>query len=153
MRADMTKNEAKQALKNLEKTVTIKTLDGEKEYSFVLLKRKDAARIFHNTLLAIAGAFSELVKSGDAPESSDLLKALQTLDFSTVWDLGETLLANVIIDKEEIDFEEYFGENPSELYIAIWNAIQINYPKVFTILREKLTGSAIAEKMKDLNLD
>lgn len=150
MRENMTKNEAKQALKNLDQTATIKTLDGEKEYNFVLLKRKDAARIFHNTLLVIAGAFAELVKAEEKPDTKDILKALQTVDFDTVWDLGETLLNGVMINKHEIDFEDYFGENPSELYIAIWNAIQINYPKVFTMLREKLSGSVIVETMKDL---
>jgi hypothetical protein len=150
MREDMTKSEAKQALNSFEHTAKVKTLDGEKEYNFVLLKRKDAARVFHNTLLAIAGAFSELIKSGEDTKPEDMLKAIKTLEFDTVWDLGETLLAGVVIDRQEIDLEDYYGENPSELYLAIWYAIQANYPKVFTKLRERLTGSSFAESMTDL---
>lgn len=150
MQPEISKAEARAKLKSLERTVTVKTLDGDKVYNFVLLKRKAAARVFHNTLLVLASAFAELAKSGAKIKPEDILKALNTIDFDTVWGLAEILLADVIIDNDEIDLEEYYGDNPSEIYIAIWHGIQVNYPKVFTMIREKITGSDLSEKVKDL---
>jgi len=146
----MTKEEAKEQLKRHQSTVKVKTLDGEKEYNFVLLKRREAAEVFHNTLLVLAGALSEVVKSGDNTDF-DLGKALQALDFSVLWDLATKLLSGAMVDGNELgELEEssYFEEQPEELYIAVWHAIQANYPRVFSKIRERLSGSSIAETMK-----
>ena len=146
----MSKEEAKAQLQRHQRTIKVKTLEGEKEYNFVLLKRKEAAEVFHNTLLVVAGAFSELVKA-DKSKPEDLLIAMKTFDFDTLWSLAEKLLRGVMIDGSEIgDLEEtsYFEEQPEELYIAVWHGIQVNYPKVFSKIRERLIGSSFAETMK-----
>jgi hypothetical protein len=140
-------------------TVEIKTLEGTKKYAFQLLTRRDAAEVFHNSiqtiLKAIAGVDLGAMQKGDVSVDS-LVKGLSSVDFDTVWGLGEKLLRFVQIDGEEIaDINEsdYFGENPEELYLAIVYAVKVNYPKVFSKLRKALQGFGLAEMLKKADPD
>jgi hypothetical protein len=124
--------------------VEVKTLDGVKRYSFQLLTRKEAVKVFHQSLQAvlttIAGVSMDELTKGKSLAVDDIARALAQLDFDLVWDLGESLLKFVQIDLQEIDFEDYYGEHPTELYIAIVQGIRVNWPEVFSKVRGLLKG-------------
>jgi len=136
--------------------VTIKTLDGEKNYNFIALKRKDAAEVFHSTLITIVSAIAEISKAkNDSDRTAAIFRAVKLLDFDTFWSLAEKLLKFVVIDDVEIkDINEtdYFEENPEELYLAVFHAILENYPKVFIKLREKLKDLDLPGEIKNLGI-
>lgn len=122
---------------------TVKTFEGEKEYIFCALVRKDAARVFHNTLTTLISAVADVAVSKGESQTDAVFKAIKTLDFDTVWDLAEVLLRFAILDGEEIqDLNEtdYFTDRPEELYLAVFHAVMLNYPKVFLKLGEVVKG-------------
>ena len=110
----------------------IKNLAGEEvEYNFVALRRKEAMRVFHNSLTSILGAIGEV---SDLTDTS-IFRALKSIEFDVVWDLAESLLNQVIIDGTEItDINEtdYFNDKQDEFYLAIGYALKLNYPDIFT---------------------
>lgn len=133
----------KKDMTNTEAEVTFKSFFGEEvTYNIVLLKRKKAAMTFHTSVQALLGSFGNI----DKMEGASFLKAVEGLDFEKVWSLGETLLDQCLVNGEEIDFEDYFGERPVELYQAIAQALLLNYPDVFTRARSVL--AAMKERFK-----
>lgn len=115
---------------------TIKGLDGlEKEYVFNKLHGKQASKVFHEACLVVVPIlFSGLDLSDNM---SALAYKLKDVSFDDVWDLAENLLSFVIIDGTEIrdiNKSDYFGENPDELYIAVYHAVKLNFPKIFNNL-------------------
>jgi len=133
----MTDNAFKQALSGIQKQVPVKTLDGEKLYTFRLLKMREAHRIYHKTVSVILAAIAHAA-GGEGPAAK--LEAIRALDFDTLWDLARSLLCGckiipnpenpdmfVIID--DMDTCHYFESEPEELYIAIYHALKVNYPK------------------------
>lgn len=135
-----------------QKRVMVPTPDGPKEYIFEILHRKDAAKAFHNTLISIASALGSAI--GSDPKNigaQDLLRAVSALDFDSVWDLACIFLKGCVINGVEIpDLEEsdYFQDKNLELYSALWSAINANFPSVFSLIRERIKGSAFAEMAK-----
>lgn len=124
-----------------------------KVYKFVPLKRKEAAEVFHNTLLAILSVVGNSTTEKESSGLQSIMAALKGIDFETFWSLAEKLLAFVIIDNEEIkDINEtdYFNENPEELYLAVFHAILSNYPSVFGKLQGILKDSIPLKEMNDL---
>jgi len=114
---------------------------GIKRYSIVPLKRKEAVRVFHRSLQGVLGALG-------TGGSIDFASVAKQLDFDLVWDLSSSLLRHVMIDEVEVDLEEYFAANPLEMYLATVEAIQRNWPGVFSGLLGGLgeTGPAPQEK-------
>lgn len=132
--------------------VKVKTLEGVKDYNFLLLKRKKAAKVFHESLSVIVRAVSELAMANKKFDVSKIGQAISALDFETLWGLGEDLLAFVIIDGEEIEDinkTDYFTDRPEELYVAIYNAIAVNYPKVFLKLKGAASAFGLQDKLKE----
>jgi hypothetical protein len=136
--------------------VQAQTLTGKKEYRFVPLKRKDAACVFHNTLLTLVSALADVSGQVSAEDrTAAFLRALKTLDFDTLWALAEKLLRFSILDNEEIkdiNETEYFDEKPEELYLAVFHAIVENYPGFFGKIRQALSGFDLSEQMAKLDL-
>jgi len=136
--------------------VDVKTLEGIKKYSFIALRRKEAARVFHGVLEVVVVAIAKAAESGnEAERTGAILDAIKTLDFDTFYDLARTLLRFVVIDGEEIaDIEksDYFTERPEELYIATVYAILENWPKLFSRVRERLAGFDPSDAIEKLNL-
>jgi len=135
---------------------TVKTLEGEKEYIFQALIRKDAARVFHNVLTAVVSAVADIAVAEGASQTDAVFKAIKTLDFDTVWDLAEVLLKFSFLDGTEIkdlNDTDYFTDRPEELYLAVFHAVQLNYPKVFLKLKETLSGSGLQGILQGLNRD
>jgi len=136
----MSKRKIKKDMTNTEATVTFKSFFGDDvTYNIVLLKRKKAAMVFHNSVQALLGSFGNI----DKMEGASFMKAVDGLDFEKCWSLGGTLLDQCMVNGEEIDFEDYFGERPVELYQAMGHALLLNYPDVFTRAR------AVMTKMKE----
>lgn len=117
---------------------TVKTLDGEKVYTFRLLRQREAARIFHETVSVLLTAFASAM-GGDAAAKID---AIKSVDFDTFWDLAAALLKGCIIRPridtpdffitvEDLNTCEYFDDAREELYIAVYYALVANYPKSF----------------------
>jgi hypothetical protein len=134
--------------------VKVKTLDGEKEYVFLALVRKDAAEVFHGVLTALISAVAGISVSDEENKIDAVFKALNTLDFDTVWSLGEKLLRFAILDGVEIkdlNDTDYFDDHPEELYLAIFHAVMLNYPKVLLKVREALSGSGLPDLKALLN--
>ena len=113
-------------------------------YKFVPLKRKQAAKVFHNTLFAILSTLSGVSSNKDS-----LSSALNNLDFDTFWSLAEDLLQFVIIDNEEIDINDtdYFEDKPEELYLAVYHAVIKNWPGVFGKIQEVMKDSNFLKKL------
>lgn len=143
----------KTGVKGADLVARIKGLDGvEKEYRFVPLTRRDAVQVFHESLQVILRAISgasgalQVDKTSLRKSTIEPLKALEGLsrvDFETVWALAEKLLAWVVIDGEtfeDINQTDYFGDNPDEIYLAVYHAVSLNYPKVFSGLPGLLAG-------------
>ncbi len=116
---------------------TVKTLDGEKLYTFRLLRKKDAARIYHRTVSVLLSAIAQAVGDGGPAAKIEAIKAI---DFDTFWDLASTLLKDCfirpnsdnpdhIITIDSLDDAEYFDDEREELYIATYYALKANYPK------------------------
>lgn len=110
-----------------------KTLDGKtRKVDLIPLRRKEAARVFHETLVVILHGISGATKENPG---RILTEAINALSFDKLYELGNTLLKDAIIDGEEIrnlDDTEIFEENPEELYIVLFHAIKENYPNFFT---------------------
>lgn len=130
---------------------TIKNLEGkEKKYFLQPLRRKDAAFVAHNFLRALLKGLSGINQrkmKGDGQAA--LLQALSDIDFDLLWGLAEVMLRystikqgkdNPIIEIEDLNETDYFDENPEELYLAVFNGIKENFPKVFTKVRGLLGG-------------
>jgi hypothetical protein len=129
----------------------VKTLEGEKEYVFCALVRKDAARVFHNTLSAVVSAVAGISASSDEDKADAVFKAINTLDFDTLWGLAEVLLKFAILDGESIEDlndTDYFNERPEELYLAVFHAVLLNWPSVLLKVREALSGSGLPDQLK-----
>ena len=122
--------------------------DGEKLYKFRILTRREAARVFHNSIKLILKALSGL--SGD-DKSTKIVEAIDSLDFDHVWNLAKVLLKNCIISPNmenpqhmitisNLDETDYFDDCREELYIALYYSLKANYPKSFSRVAEKLQG-------------
>jgi len=124
--------------------IKFKTLDDrEVEYQLTPLKRKEAALVFHNTLVVVLKAMGEV--SADEDKQGALLKALDVLDFETVWGLASKLLRNSIIKSDKgfvevknLDECDYFTDRPDEMYLAIFHAVKANFPKFFSGMMAKV---------------
>ena len=127
---------------------TINHFGEDKEYQIYTLVRKDAMRVMHTTLSPVMMAIASIAKN---KESMDFGGIIKSLDFDVVYDIGEKLLSGAMVNKEEIDFEDYYGEHPTELYIAIYKCLQANYPDVFTKLQKAIdtVTSRLGSMMKD----
>lgn len=131
-------NKFQNALEKYQKQVTVKTLDGEKLYTFRLLRQKEAAKIYHKTVSVLLSALAQAA-GGDGPASK--LEAIKAVDFETFWTLASTLLKSCdirpnpqgnpdyFITVKDLDTCEYFDDAREELYIAVYYALQANYPK------------------------
>ena len=116
---------------------TVKTLDGEKLYTFRLLKKKEAARIYHTAVSAILSAIAQAA-GGEGPTAK--LEAIKAIDFDTFWGLAHTLLKGCVIRENpdnpddmvqvnDLDECEYFDDLREELYIAVYYGLKANFPK------------------------
>jgi hypothetical protein len=124
---------------------TVKTLDGEKEYIFVALTRREAMEVFHGTLTTVLSVLPEL-GSGD-------FGALKKLDFDTIWSLAEKLLRFAILDGveiEDLNETEYFDDHPDELYLAMAQAVRMNWPDIFEKAKNALSGSDLKSKVLEV---
>jgi hypothetical protein len=138
-----------------EVTVDIKSfISGKtKKYKFVPLKRKEAAEVFHTVLLSVISIIGSSASKDGKDSVQTVMVALRGIDFVTFWLLAEKLLKFVIIDNEEIaDINEtdYFTDNPEELYLAVFHAVLINYPKVFGKLQGIIRDSIPLKEINDL---
>ena len=114
--------------------------DEEKEYNFVALTRKEAMNVFHDSISAILSVIAEI---NDTSNEMSIFKALKAVDFDTFWGLAEKLLKCVLINDAEIrdiNQTDYFDENPEEMYLAVYHAIRLNYPNVFSKVQRVLSG-------------
>ncbi|NIV93793.1 hypothetical protein GWN42_13590 [candidate division KSB1 bacterium] len=139
-------------------------LSGEKvEYDLQPLKRKDAAYVAHTFLQTILKALSGAIAgSGDSNEKAKaVVDSLSKIDFETIWSMASILLKyarikteNGIVEINDLDECDYFAENPDELYLAVYHGILENYPKVFSRVRDLMSGlgQQISERMKNLTL-
>jgi hypothetical protein len=125
----------------------VNTPDGPKTYTFQLLKRKKAARVFHESLQQIIKLIAGAVDKNAG--TAGLIQAVESLDFNTFWGLAQTLLrgGNVRPDPENaghvvpfgnLDETDYFEDCREELYLAVYHALKVNYPKSFSRLATKL---------------
>jgi hypothetical protein len=108
----------------------------KKSASLVPLKRKEAAEVFHNTLL-------RMLKSG-----GDIGAILSNLDFESLWTLATKVLKDAVINRHtEIktidDMENYFELYPDELMVITMQGITMNWPNFF---REDKTVSTNTAK-------
>jgi hypothetical protein len=144
------------ALRDKVIVVKMKTLTGEKDLQLVPLKRKDAAEVFHTTLITLVSTVAEISKTrSDDDRTFALFKAVEQVEFSKIWGLADKLLANAIIDGVEIksmDETDYFEQNPLDLYVAVTYAIIENWPDFFGKLRQGISDLDLSEKVKGLGL-
>jgi hypothetical protein len=114
------------------------------EYGSIVLmnmeKIKEAFSVFKNE--------DKKTKNGDE-KTSGLLPILELLPsiltFQRLAELAKVLLADGKVDGQDIDSDgmcDLFGEDPLELYAAIFWALTINYPKYFGPLLEALEEGA-----------
>jgi hypothetical protein len=132
-----------------------KTPEGVKEYNFLALKRKDAMRVYHNSLVSVAKIVGDAVSSLNidranfakskidiAKGAGNLLSGIAGVHFDTLWDIATVLFRGAILDGEEIrnlEESDYFDTRPEEFYIALYHAIRLNYPLVFSQVQKVTT--------------
>jgi hypothetical protein len=119
---------------------------GEKRIiAFRLLKGREASFVLHSVLRPAVSAIVGTLSGGGIMDG--LTKALETLDFETAYEvLGKKLILGAVIEDQKpiatnADFENYFGENAHELYPLVIAGVLVNYPKVFSKLREAMSAS------------
>lgn len=133
---------------------TIKTLNGEKVYKFKLLRRKQAARIYHNTIKALLGALASVAGKDGKKSAESIARAIDGLEFDLVWELAEALLKGAVIQPDpdnlnnvvsitNLSESDYYDEEREELYIALYHALEANYPKSFALARGRLQDTGI----------
>lgn len=140
------------------KTVKVQTLDGPKIYKFTPLKARRGQEVFHKTVRVLLGTIGGAIGPDGGTEK--LFGAIADIDFGTIHELARELLTGceikpdpnnlskfVIID--DIDSTDYFDDNNEELYIAIYHALRVSYPKSFSRL-EKGFGRNLGAMMTKL---
>jgi hypothetical protein len=145
-------------LKKLHREVKIKPVFGdgkEVTYHLVPLKHKEAKDVFHDVLFSVFGVLAEVGNQEmDGFALGKIMRALKKeLDKDTFFALAERLLRGAVRDDVEIrDIvkDEYYDENPLELYQIVLFAIMENWPNYFGLIRQVLSGFDLSEKMKDL---
>lgn len=80
------------------------------------------------------------------PPVSPVLKLIPSiLTFSRLKELSKDLLAGGSVDAEDLGEDgmcDLFGENPTELYAAIFWALSVNFPKLFAPFLKEEGGDA-----------
>ena len=131
----------------------IETFDGLKIYNFQPLKTRDSLRLYFKTVQTLSATVAEAIGSADGVNMGNIAKAIRQIDYDTVMELAKPLLkgCNIkpdtsnlqhIIAVDDVEECDYFAENPEELYLAVYHALRINYPKSFGRLQEKIQGFA-----------
>ncbi len=127
---------------------TVKTLDGEKLYTFRLLRKRDAARIYHQTVSVLISTIAQAVGDGGPAAKIEAVKAI---DFDTFWGLASALLKGCairpnpdnpdhIVSIGDLDDTEYFDDEREELYIAVYYALRANFPKSWGRIEKAAAG-------------
>ena len=152
--SDLREQKVKSIVEQFEKEVKVKTLDGPKIYNYTLLTRMEAMEVFHEALSKVVAALGLVAKDINQLDTNPgvLLQAIEAIDFATIKKLASKLLRNSVLDGEEIsDFEktDYFNGKPLELYQAIFHGIEVNFPSVFSPIRETIKGMSIADEMRN----
>lgn len=129
--------------------VDVWTPDGWKQYQFTLLKTRQAAKIYHESVTSLLSVIAGAI--GSKEDARGRIEAIRSLDFDLIWNLGEALLrgCNVREDKcnpqnmisiRELESTNYFDDKREELYCAIWGALRANYPNSWSRLERGLEG-------------
>jgi len=139
------------------------TLLGEevRAYEFFKMPAISGIKIIHeygSIVLMNMGKIKEtfsVFKNGDE-KTSVLLPVLELLPniitFQRLAELAKVLLADGKVDGQDIDSDgmcDLFGEDPLELYVAIFWALTINYPKYFGPLLAALEEGADDDTTQD----
>jgi hypothetical protein len=147
--------------KNRTKLVGATLGEEVRSYEFFKMPAISGVRIIHEygsivlmNMEKIKEAFS-VFKNGDE-KTSGLLPVLELLPniitFQRLAELAKVLLADGKVDGQDIDSDgmcDLFGEDPLELYAAIFWALTINYPKYFGPLLEALEEGADDDTTQD----
>ncbi len=109
-----------------------------KTYEITPLRGKDAVIILHKTIKPVLKSIAAIPRGRNSMDRvSNAAEAfLDALDPEELWDIGEKMLAFAVIDGEEIKYEKYFGENPTEHTAAVVKCVMANYPEVFQMLQQ-----------------
>ena len=146
-----------------------KTPSGVKEYEFLALSRKEAMKVYHESLSSIAQVVSKAVQSlqidrGNLGKSKidlgagagGLLSGVAGIPFEKLWEVAEHLFKGAILGGEELgplESCDYFDDKPEEFYIALYHAIRLNYPMVFSQVQKLLTkASGLLDTKEDSGL-
>lgn len=149
---------AEKRAKRKPKAFTLKLASGKKEFVIRTLVRRDAMMVMHTTIRPVLQVVLEMASKQTSnsmkgePETNDMITGFKNLvdstDFDTIESIARPLLDQATVDGEEIDFEDYFGDHPMELYPVLYYALSLNYPDVFLILQPYI-GRA-SEALKDM---
>lgn len=94
-----------------------------KKASLIPLRRKEAAEVFHNTLM-------KMLNSGG--EIENIIKGLE---FESMWNLASKVLRGAVIDRHneirELEDTDYFEKYPDELMLLTLQGITANWPNFF----------------------
>lgn len=133
-----------------------------RSYEFFKMPAIDGVRIIHEygsivlmNMDKIKEAFSSF--RGVGQKTSGMLPIFELLPsiitFQRLAELAKVLLGGGKVDGIDIDDDgmcDLFGEDPLELYAAIFWALTINYPKYFGPLLEALDGEGDEDSTQDL---
>lgn len=126
--------------------------NGKKEFVIRTLVRREAMFVMHTTIRPVLQAVIEMASKTDMSSMKgnfnpkDMILGFKDLvdsaDFETVESIAKPLFDQAAVDNAEIDFEEYFGQNPMELYPALYQALKLNYPDVFRVLQPVIDNAS-----------
>lgn len=156
---------------------TINDPNGQiKQYTIRPLEHERAMWIYHTTLQLGAKALAKGIMSAsvlfEEATQENLAKALpaigeimEALDYKTVMDLAKTMLSGSVIRsgddtpimddlcivslRDWSDAQAYYRQNPIEVYLATFKAINANYPAVFTDLLARIRGFIQSRSQED----
>ena len=124
---------------------TIKGFDGvEKEYVFNKLRGKEALRVFHETAVLLAPVLGAFEGAQEGSFLKGMSEALSKIPFDDVYCLAERLFLCLIVDKDEVNIDEYFAPRPEEFYLALYHAVKLNFPSITEKLEAFITDSNVS---------
>lgn len=131
----------------------------KKEFCIRTLVRRDAMFVMHTTIRPVLQTIVELIadKTSSGSMKGDVNPAemivgfknlIDAADFDTIDSIARPLFDQAMVNGDDIDYEDYFGENTIELYPALYKALSANYPDVFQILQPIIARASAT--LKDL---
>ncbi len=145
-----------------------------KQYTFTKLRRRECQETLYNLVQPLIDSVSVVIESAglsiadlsDMDKISEAIlanvglvaKIFKTISYNQIHELAKSLLRNVVIDGkiQPDDFEKpdsnepgYYDDKQIELIRAIFKAVQVNYPFLGSLIKNKENTKEDSDQSSD----